>query len=142
MTLPTEHLMGRWFLRLLILNSKVWWTQKDEKEKKESWKFVGPCGELNHGHLHEHCYWIKKITTKFLIKSSNFTNSSLLHIEMINIGQKSLSVKIGPYFKPVIKYQTKLVEAEAKLDFDDSHGCEGSLGTLGWPMLWRITTIY
>ena len=44
---------GRWFLRLLILERKVWWPQKDEKEKKIFWKFVGPCRELNLSHLGE-----------------------------------------------------------------------------------------
>jgi hypothetical protein len=35
MTLPSEPLKERWFLRLLILKRTVWWPQKDEKEKKK-----------------------------------------------------------------------------------------------------------
>ena len=41
------------FLRLVILKSKVWWPQKNEKEKKKFSKFVGSYRELNPGHLGE-----------------------------------------------------------------------------------------
>ena len=51
--LTSEPLKERWFRRLLILKKKVWWPQKDEREKKKFWKFVGPCRELNPGHLSE-----------------------------------------------------------------------------------------
>ena len=45
---PFWAIEGEWFLRLLILKRKVWWLQKDKKEKT---KFVGPCRKLNPGHL-------------------------------------------------------------------------------------------
>ena len=35
------------------LKRKVWWPQKDEKEKKKFWKFVGSYRELNPGYLGE-----------------------------------------------------------------------------------------
>ena len=105
----SEPLKERWFLSLLILKRKVCLPQKDEKEKKKFWKFVGSYRELNPGYLGEmpDCQPLhypdigirrrRVWESVFYDKNYNFTNPSLPQIEMIDIGHKSLPIIIGPY---------------------------------------------
>ena len=103
-----EQLKDRWNLRLLVLKRKVWWPQKDEKEKKESWKFVGPRGNWTRVSCMK-CKSADHYTIQTLLKSRVdqskvsyemkahiFTNPSLTQIEIIDIGHKSLPIIIGP----------------------------------------------
>ena len=111
MTLSSEPLKERWFLSLLILKRKVCLPQKDEKEKKKFWKFVGSYRELNPGYLGEmsDCQPLhypdigirrrRVWESVFYDKNYNFTNPSLPQIEMI------LPIIIGPYSTHCFFYQ-------------------------------------
>ena len=99
---------GGVILRLLIFKRKVWWPQKDEKEKKEFWKYDCSFGELNPSQLHEmqECWPLhhpdivigeSRLAKSVLWnKSSKFTNPSLIQIVTINIVHKGLPIIIEP----------------------------------------------
>ena len=81
MTLPSEPLKERGFLRLLILKRKVWWPQKDEKEKKKFRKTL-----LFHAGNWTRVTWVKCQSADHYTKGQ--TNSKLFFQKLTFLPKK------------------------------------------------------